>query len=295
MSSRGTTITVAGARGVAASRKRRGRGSRLLSRALLIIICASVALPFAWIAINSLQPLALVLTTPPHLWPSHPQWHNYSDAWQAEPFGRFYINSIAVSAAIIAGQVITCAMAAYALSWVEFRFKEPVFFLILVALMVPEQLIIVPVFLEMHAVGWINTYQALIVPFLASAFGIFLLRQSFLRVPRPLIEASRLDGASHLDILFRIIVPLSRPGFITLIVLNFIWHYNDFFWPLIMTNSDEYRTLPVGLAMFIQSGEGLVPWNQLMAADIFTVIPLFIIFFVAQRYLVNGLLASGLK
>jgi len=133
------------------------------------------------------------------------------------------------------------------------------------------------------------------VPFLASAFGIFLLRQSFLRVPRPLIEASRLDGASHLDILFRIIVPLSRPGFITLIVLNFIWHYNDFFWPLIMTNSDDYRTLPVGLAMFIQSGEGLVPWNQLMAADIFTVIPLFIIFFVAQRYLVNGLLASGLK
>jgi multiple sugar transport system permease protein/sn-glycerol 3-phosphate transport system permease protein len=266
-----------------------------LSRLLLVIICASVAFPFFWIAVNSPQPLSLVLATPPHVWPAQPQWHNYGDAWHAEPFGQFYVNSIVVSTAIIVGQVITCALAAYALSWVDLPLKGVLFFLILVALMVPEQLIVVPVFLELHAVNWINSYQALIVPFLASAFGIFLLRQSFLRVPRALVEAARIDGASHLWVLLRVVAPLSLPGFITLIVLNFIWHYNDFFWPLIMTNTDQYRTLPVGLAMFVQSGEGLVPWNQLMAADIFSVIPLFVIFFVAQRYLVNGIVSSGLK
>lgn len=266
-----------------------------LSRLLLIIICASVAFPFFWIAVNSLQPLSLVLATPPHFWPAQPHWHNYADAWHAEPFGQFYVNSIVVSTAIIVGQVITCALAAYALSWVDLPLKGVLFFLILVALMVPEQLIVVPVFLELHAVNWINSYQALIVPFLTSAFGIFLLRQSFLRVPRALVEAARIDGASHLWVLLRVVAPLSLPGFITLIVLNFIWHYNDFFWPLIMTNTDQYRTLPVGLAMFVQSGEGLVPWNQLMAADIFSVIPLFVIFFVAQRYLVNGIVSSGLK
>lgn len=285
-------------RGVARGAWRR-RGSsplrRALSRLMLVVICLAVAFPFFWIAVNSLQPLADVLATPPHFWPAQPQWHNYPDAWHAEPFGQFYINSLVVNTAIIVGQVLTCALAAYGLSWIDFPFKNALFFLILVALMVPEQLIIVPVFLELHAVQWINTYQALIVPFLTSAFGIFLLRQSFLRVPRALVEAARIDGASHPWVLIRIVAPLSLPGFITLIVLNFIWHYNDFFWPLIMTNSDQFRTLPVGLAMFVQSGEGLVPWNQLMAADIFTVAPLFVIFFVAQRYLVNGIVSSGLK
>jgi len=292
-----TTITVAGrARPTALSRRRaRTWRQRLPARLLLVAICASVAFPFFWILVNSLQPAAAVFATPPRFWPTHPQWRNYPDAWGAEPFGQFYVNSLLVSTAIIAGQVVTSGLAAYALSWVEFRLKGAVFFLILVALMIPEQLIVVPVFLELHTVNWINTYQALIVPFLASAFGIFLLRQSFLRVPRPLIEAARLDGASHLQVFARVVAPLSLPGFITLIVLNFIWHYNDFFWPLIMTNSDQYRTLPVGLAMFVQSGEGLVPWNQLMAADIFTAIPLFVIFLVAQRYLVNGIVSSGLK
>ncbi len=276
-------------------RRQASRGRQIASRLALVIICAAVAFPFLWIAVNSLQPLSAVLATPPSLWPGQPQWHNYVDAWNAEPFGQFYVNSILVSVAIIVGQVITCAPAAYALSWVEFRFKGPLFFLILMALMVPEQLIVVPVFLELHDVGWINTYQALIVPFLTSAFGIFLLRQAFLRIPKALIEAARIDGASHFWILLRVVGPLSRPGFITLIVLNFIWHYNDFFWPLIMTNSDQYRTLPVGLAMFVQSGEGLVPWNQLMAADIFGAALPIAIFLVAQRYLVNGIVSSGIK
>src|ERR671937_2847346 len=168
---------------VEVERTRRARPTRRrsllrssLSRLLLIVICASVAFPFFWIAVNSLQPLSLVLDTPPHFWPAQPQWHNYPDAWHAEPFGQFYVNSIVVSTAIIVGQVITCALAAYALSWVDLPLKGVLFFLILVALMVPEQLIVVPVFLELHAVNWINSYQALIVPFLASAFGIFLLR-----------------------------------------------------------------------------------------------------------------------
>ncbi len=245
--------------------------------------------------VNSIEPLRHVLSVPPHFLPLHPEVGPYAGAWNSAPFGLFYLNTLFMASAIVLGQLVTSTLAAYALTWLRIPGRQAVFFLILIGLMVPEQLTVVPVFLEMRTLGWINSYQGLIVPFLGSAFGIFLLRQSFLQIPLPLIEAAKVDGASRLQILTRVILPNSKSALITLAILNFIWHYNDFFWPLIITNTNHYRTLAVGLSMFFQSGSGLTPWNQLMAADVFIAVPLFLLFFLGQRYLVQGVMTSGIK
>ncbi len=266
-----------------------------VARLVLILVAAAVIFPFYWILIGSVEPNNAVLVSPPHLWPVAVHLSNFVKAWRAAPFGIYYVNSLFVTSAIVFGQVITCALAAYALTFIRMPFKGLLFFLVLVGLMSPEQVSVVPVFLEMHDLGWINTYQALIIPFLGSAFGIFLLRQSFRSIPPSLIEAARIDGAPHWRTLVGIVVPNTRPAFITLIVLNSIFHYNDLFWPLMFTNTDNVRTLPIGLDMFFGSQEGLVPWNQMMAADVFIVIPMFLLFFFAQRYLVEGVVSTGIK
>lgn len=218
------------------------RRARWARRLLLSLVALLTLFPLYWILVTSLQPLNQVLALPPHLFPWPPHWQSYSKAWEAAPFARYYFNSLFVALIIVGGQLITSSLAAYALTWLRLPGRDALFFLILVGLMVPEQLTVVPIFLELRALGWINTYQALIVPFLGSAFGIFLLRQAFLQIPAPLIEAAKIDGASNLQILTRLILPNSKPALITLAILNFIWHYNDFFWPLIMTNSNHYRT-----------------------------------------------------
>lgn len=276
--------------------KRKRFAGRWGSRAALILICVLMMFPFFWIIVGSVEPLRDVLSNPPHFWPTHFQWSNFPRAWEAAPFSTYYRNSIVVTTAIVCGQVVTCSLAAYALTFMRLRWRPALFFLILVALMVPGQVSIIPVFVEMHAIGWINTLQVLIVPFFGSAFGIFLLRQAFTNVPNSLIEAARLDGASHWKTLYRIVVPNTRPAIWTLIILNAIFHYNDLFWPLMFTNSTGVRTLPVGLALFFQSeGGALTPWNLMMAASVFIVVPLFVLYIVGQRYLVRGVVSSGIK
>lgn len=207
-----------------------------------------------------------------------------------------YINSIVVAGGIILGQLFTTAMGAYALTRIEFRGRRAVFMVILSTMMVPIQLTFIPAFLILSRLNWIDTYQALIVPFIASGFGIFLLRQSFMQVPMALIDAARMDGASHWAILRHVMVPLARPAIITLAVLNFVFHYNQFFWPLIVTNSNDMRTLPVGLAsMVLSSGTGGTQWNQLMAADVFTLVPLIALFSLGQKYLTQTPMTAGVK
>lgn len=264
---------------------------------LLFISAAAVAAPLLWMASMALQDLAAVYSYPPHLIPKDPQWQNFAQAWKAQPFAVFYFNSVVVSTSIIIGQLITVSMAAYALTQLHFPGREKLFLLILATMMVPAQVTFIPAFLVLKQLDWINTYQALIVPFLTSAFGIFLIRQSFLRVPQSLIDAARIDGAGHLRILWNVMVPLSRPALLTMVLLNFVWHYNDFFWPLVVTNSVDMRTLPIGLATFVQtqgSGEG-TPWHLIMAADLFTVAPMILLYFIGQRFITQGALTSGMK
>ncbi len=274
------------------------RGARwFATHALLLLATLLVAAPLLWMASMALQDIQAVFSYPPRLLPSPPKWGNFAEAWRSQPFAAFYFNSVVVAVAIIVGQLVTVCLAAYALTQLSFRGREKVFLLILATMMVPAQVTFVPAFLVLKNLGWINTYQALIVPFLTSAFGIFLVRQSFLRVPQSFIDSARVDGAGHLRILWSIMVPLSKPSLTTMVLLNFVWHYNDFFWPLVVTNSTDMRTLPIGLAFFLGNqggGEG-TPWQLIMAADVFTVAPLILLYFVAQRFITQNDLASGMK
>ncbi len=268
----------------------------LASHTLLLTAVAFTAAPLVWLISLSLQEPQAVFRFPPRLIPEHLLWSSYLEAWRSQPFARMYWNSILTSTLIIAGQIATSSLAAYALTQIRFRGRHVVFLFIISTMMVPIQATFIPAYILLSRLGWINTYQALVVPFVASGFGVFLMRQAFLVVPRSLVDAARIDGAGHWTILSRILFPLARPAAITLAALSFVFHYTDFFWPLIVTNTASMRTLPVGLAtMILTEGAHGTQWNQVMAADVFTVAPIITGFVVVQRYLSPTSLMAGGK
>ncbi|MBI1800406.1 MAG: carbohydrate ABC transporter permease [Chloroflexi bacterium] len=204
------------------------------------------------------------------------------------------MNSVIVTASIVAIQLVTSTLAAFAFARFEFPGKNILFLLYLSILMVPAQVTLIPNFVTIKQLSLLNTYGALILPFVASGFGTFLIRQQFLTIPTDLIEAARMDGAGPLRILWSLMVPLSRAALATFSLLSAMWHWNDFFWPLIVTNSVEMRTMPLGLAVFTQ-GEAGTEWHLLMAASIFTALPIVALFLLAQKQFVQGIANVGLK
>jgi ABC-type glycerol-3-phosphate transport system permease component len=276
-------------------RARRALGATLV-HAPLLAAAALVAVPFFWLVSLSLQEPQALFRYPPRFIPERFVWSSYPDAWRSLPFGRMYVNSIVSSALIVVGQVITSCLAAYGLTQLRFRGRQLAFLFIISTMMVPIQATFIPAYVIVSRLGWVDTFWALVVPFVASGFGVFLMRQAFLVVPQTLVEAARIDGAGHWTILTRVLMPLARPAIITLAALSFTFHYNDFFWPLIVTNSAAMRTLPVGLAtMILTEGSHGTQWNQVMAADVFTVAPLFAAFVLLQRYLTPTSLTAGVK
>jgi ABC-type glycerol-3-phosphate transport system permease component len=262
----------------------------------LLVAAVLIAVPFVWLVSLSLQEPEAVFRYPPRFVPEHVVWSSYPDAWQALPFGRMYVNSILTSGLIVLGQVVTSCLAAYGLTQLRFRGRHLAFLVIISTMMVPVQATFIPAYVIVSRLGWVDTYWALVVPFVASGFGVFLMRQAFLVVPKALVEAARIDGAGHWTILTRILVPLARPAIVTLAALSFTFHYNDFFWPLIVTNSARMRTLPVGLAtMILTEGSHGTQWNQVMAADVFTIVPLLAVFVLLQRHLAPTSLTAGVK
>jgi len=271
----------------------RGIG-RLAAQAVMLACFVVTVLPVLWAFSTALKPLKEIYAFPPSLLPGSLRLENFVQAWTGAPFGRYAFNSVAVTAAILAGQVINAALAAYAFSRLRFRGRELLFTLFLATMMIPTQVLAIPSFLIFKGLGWINTYMALIVPFFSSSFGIFLIRQSFLSVPKDLIDAARVDGAGHLRIILHVLVPVSRPAFLSFVLLTFTWRWNDYFWPLIMTNSAAMRTLPVGL-VFLRTSEGSIEWNVVMAAALFVMAPIIVVFILLQRYFVEGVMSSGVK
>ena len=262
----------------------------------LLVAAVLIAVPFVWLVSLSLQEPQAVFRYPPRFVPERFVWSSYPDAWRALPFGRMYVNSILTSGLIVLGQVVTSCLAAYGLTQLRFRGRHLAFLVIISTMMVPVQATFIPAYVIVSRLGWVDTYWALVVPFVASGFGVFLMRQAFLVVPKALVEAARIDGAGHWTILTRILVPLARPAIVTLAALSFTFHYNDFFWPLIVTNSARMRTLPVGLAtMILTEGSHGTQWNQVMAADVFTIVPLLAVFVLLQRHLVPSSLPAGVK
>lgn len=263
---------------------------------LHIILISGVIImifPFLWGISTSLKDMREVLSNPFSIIPRQITFINYKNVVKSIPIVRFFINSLIVSITITASQLITCSISAYAFSRLKFPFRDGLFYILLGTMMIPQHVIMIPVYLILNFFRLIDTYAAMIVPFVSSAFGTFLLRQFFLTVPKELEEAATLDGCGHLRFLFRIMIPLARPILATLAIFTFMWSWNNYLWPLIVTNRIEIRTLQYGLAMFKE--EGGLNWGQLMAGTTIATIPILILFFIAQKQFIKGITLTGLK
>jgi len=270
----------------------RQRWGRVLSQTLVMIAALIVLTPFIWMVSTALKPAGEVFATPPALIGSRIQWSNFIDAWTYLPFGRFMLNGVIVAGLGTIMVVLTSAMAAYAFSRIRWKGRDGTFLMYLATLMIPQEVLIVPMFILMRNLGWVNSYQALIVPWAFTAFGTFLLRQFFLTLPDELEEAARIDGAGRWTSFVRIILPLSKPALGTLAVFTFIGYWNSFLWPLLIVSDVNMATVPLGLNMFLgQTGN---QWNLLMAASTISVIPSALIVILLQRYLVSGIALSGM-
>jgi multiple sugar transport system permease protein len=253
-------------------------------------------LPFVWMISTSLKPLDEVFVYPPQWIPKVLCWQNYIDAWNAAPFGRYLLNTVIIATLTTLGRVINCSFCAYAFARLRFPGRNILFMMVLATMMIPQQVVMIPVFYIMKVLGWINTFQALIVPGLANAWGIFLLRQFFMTIPTELEDAGRIDGCSRTGILLRIFIPLAKPALMTLVLFSVLWTWNSFVWPLILTNSDTVRPIQLGLAMFRgEIGQSAIAWTKLMAASVFATLPIFVVFLLGQRHFVGGIMLSGLK
>ena len=250
--------------------------------------------PFFWMVSTSLKAGDELFLYPPTLTPKKLLLHNYLDIWSKAPFGTYFFNSLFVTTAITVGEIATSVLAAYAFSKISFPGREKLFLTFLGTLMIPNVVTLVPVYVIVRKLNWVDTYWGLIIPQLATVYGIFMLRQFFLTIPRDLDDAAQVDGLSRLGILLRIYLPLSVPALIALAIISFINNWNNFFWPLVVTNSDNMRTLPIGLRFFME-GEGSGEWQYLMVASTLVVVPPLIVFLFLQRYFVRGITMSGIQ
>jgi multiple sugar transport system permease protein len=264
---------------------------------LLIFGGLFMILPFYWMVITAFKSLQEAIAFPPSWIPLHWRWQNFIDAWNAPPgdltFGRYFYVSIVTAVASTGGTLATSALAAYAFAKMRFIGKGLFFYLVLAMMMVPGQVLLIPNYILLQALNWINTYQALIVPWLASVFCIFLMRQFFMTIPDDLWDAAQIDGSGRFRYLIMVILPLSRPVLITSGIFTFLGSWNSLLWPLIVTNSANMRTLMVGLQTFTE--EAGSKYHLLMAASTFAIVPVILLFFFLQRFFIQGIARTGLK
>ena len=249
--------------------------------------------PFLWMILSSFKGLGEIVAYPPTWWPENFTFENYTDAFASAPFGQFYVNSLFVAITVTIGQLITCSMAAYAFARMEFWGRDVLFYIFLGTMMVPKHVVMIPSFLVLHWLGWIDTYGALIVPGLASAFGTFLLRQYFMTIPKELEEAAFIDGCGRFRMLWQIILPLAKPALAVLAIFTFMTIFNEFLWALIVVNSEELYTVQLGLAIF--RSQYTTEWGNLMAASVVATLPILIVFMFGQKYFIKGITLSGMK
>lgn len=271
---------------------------RILGRvgiyAAILALAALVAMPMYWLLVSALKTGDEIFTATPRWLPATLEWSNFVRAWEGAAFGRYFFNSVVVALAILLLQLTTASLAAFALARRRFRGRGIILLVVIGALIIPIQVTFLANFVTLERFGWIDSYWALIAPFTASAFGTFLLRQAFLAVPEALEDAARLDRCTGLAFLWHFLLPLSRPTVLAFTLVALVAHWNDYFWPLIVTNRDEIRTLPIGLAMFVTQ-EVTTDWNLLMAATLFVAAPMLIMFFFTQRYFIRSHMHAGLK
>jgi len=261
--------------------------------ALLTVLAALVLFPIYITVVNSLLRPSQITAQPPKFFPSDPQWSAYSDAWSTGNMGLYLKNSFIVTIAITVGQVLTAVLAGYAFAFLDFPFKRTLFVVFLATLMVPFEVTIVTNVTTVADLGWSNSYAGLAVPFLATGFGAFLMRQAFLTLPNDLRDAAALDGYGHWRFMTRVAVPLARPAVAALSVFAFLGAWNQYLWPLLVTKDDEYRTVQIGLKQL--QGLSIDQINITFAGAIIAVLPLVILLLVFQKQLVRGLTAGAVK
>jgi multiple sugar transport system permease protein len=276
---------------------RRARHGQDVGTVLTYVVLGVFALlmiaPFLWMVGTAFKTAAAVNRIPVQWIPSPLDWQNFVQAWTSVPFGRFYLNTLVVTAVSTAGQIITSIMAGYAFARLRFPGKQPLFLVTLATLMIPFQVILIPTFLIIKALGLVDSLGALILPNIATGFGIFLLRQFFLQIPVEIEEAATMDGASRWRIMVSIMAPLAKPAIATLTLFTFLWSWNSYLWPLLVLNTPDQMTIQVGLSYF--QGAHVGSYNVIMAGSLLSIIPIVILFFFTQRQFVEGIVAGAVK
>ena len=271
--------------------------TRLFGYLVLLVVAGMMVVPFMWMVSTSLKAPGTEFSYPPQILPTQFNLTNYQTLFNNLPFGRYFLNTLFVTVMTVAGQLVICSLAAYGFARLNFMGRDTIFVLYLTTMMIPFQITLIPLYLIVSQLGWVNTYQGLIVPGISSAFGIFLLRQSFLNIPRDYQDAARIDGASEWGIFWRIFLPLNGPTLATLGVFAFMGTWTDLLWPLLIARDQSLRTLELGLAYFNASTTAFrqTNWPLVMAAAVVVMLPVLIVYIFAQRYFIAGIALSGVK
>ena len=262
-----------------------------VAKVLLILV---MAFPFFWMISTALQTLKETISVPLTLWPETLQWCNFTEVFKTINVATYLKNSIIVCVSIVIIQYLIIVPCAYSLAKYDYKGKPLVFGLVLLGQMIPMQLTFLPIYFMFSKAGLINTYASLIVPFISNPFGIFMLRQYFMQVPTEIIEAARLDNASDIKIMFKIMMPMVKSALVTIGLLSFISNWNNYFWALIMTNNDAIRTLPIGITL-LKDSETMARWNIIMAGNLLLVLPMLALYIIASKKIRNAFVYSGIK
>ena len=276
------------------TRQRLPRGRTIGKHLFLTAVAVVIAFPFYWMLTTAFKSFFEATLFPPTLFPAEAHPENFAQAWEAAPWARYFANTLIIAAAVTAGEITTAVLAAYAFARMRFRGKQLIFMLFLATLMIPSEATLIPNFvLVTKYLRWSNTLHVQIVPFLASAFSIFLLRQHFLSIPNELADAARIDGAGHLRFLRSVVLPLSVPVLVTVALITGIGVWDSFQWPLLVTSSDAVRPIQVGMAQF--RTEFGAQYHLEMAAATFVIAPIVVVFLIAQRHLIQGVARTGIR
>jgi putative chitobiose transport system permease protein len=251
-------------------------------------------LPLVWLTTTAFKsPTENIFQFPPQFWPAHPTLQNFVQVWQTNPFGRYLWNSLLVALLTVILNLLLCALAAYPLARLDFRGRDLLFTLVVATILIPFQIVMIPLYILTVQLGLRNTYLGLIFPAIASAFGIFLLRQAFQGVPKELEEAARMDGCSELGIWWFVMLPSVRPALVTLSIFVFIGSWSDFLWPLLILDDPNYYTLPLGVAKL--AGAFSLDWRLIAAGSVISIAPILLFFLLMQQYIVPTETGSGVK
>ncbi len=274
------------------SRKRKKRMGDLVTYALLILVSIILMLPLVWMVSTSLKPMEEVVQFPPNLFPQNIQWNNYLETIQAFPFFRYAANTLVITVFVVIGTVLSNSFIAYGFAKIDFPGKRLLFSLVLSTMMIPGFVTMIPQYVLFSQIGWVGTYLPLIVPsFFGSGFSIFLMRQFYLSIDDELIEVAKMDGANHLYIWSRLMIPLTKPALITIAIQAFNGAWNDFIGPLLYIQDEARYTLQIGLQVF--QSQSTTQWNYLMAGATLVLLPTVLLFLFAQRYFIEGMDLTG--